>query len=151
MLKYLCITIGLTACIAPTDENLIGDSDRPVEPNDDLFDGEGGDGEDVESAGDDLFVENIAIEILTGEATQETLSATVDHTTLSISHTLLWDNPELDWIDLWQEDTSLHFDYGELIGETQWMTITYTVDVSGLPSNTYTIVAETMETSITLD
>lgn len=151
MLKFLYLAIGLTACIAPTDENLIGDSDRPVDPNDDLFyeDNENG---DLESAGGDgLFVENIAVEILTEEATQETLSASINESTLSISHRLLWDNPELDWIDVWQESTSLHFDYGDLIGETQWMTITYTVDVSGLPSNTYTIVAETMETSITLD
>jgi hypothetical protein len=123
-----------------------------VDPNDDLFDGEGSEGGDVlESTGDDLLVENIAVEILTEEILQEVLEASINESTLSISHTLLWDNPELDWIDLWQEDTSLHFDYGELIEEPQWMTITYTVDVSGLPSNTYTIVAETMETSITLD
>ena len=151
-------------------QDLIGDSDRPIDvgdPTDDFGDGIGEeDGEEGGELGEDsseepsvLTAESIVSSVLETEDPnapdwEEELQiivdedATLDSTTLMVEHTLLWGTNGVTTVDVeWDGETQLDvlYDQSQQIEKNTWIRVTYSISLTFLPSGEYTLFVESSE------
>lgn len=167
------IIVGLfgSGCLN-VQQDLIGDSDRPIDvgdPTNDFGNGSGEGGEGGEEGGDlgdvsgeepgILTAENIVSSVLETEdpntpSWEEELQIFVDEngaldsTTLMVEHTLLWSSEGVTTIDVeWDGETRLDvfYDQSQQIEKDTWVQVTYSISLTFLPSADYTLYVESSE------
>jgi len=144
---YSVVTVLLiTACLPSTQDKLIGHSDRPVSPEGVPDSGTPDTGISAESLPElEVDSDGIVITVI-GESTEleSSLVLSVDDSKmLHVEHTIEWDSETISSILVTQTDEhALEFDYGSS-GETYiWLILQYSVDVSSLETETYSVTAE---------
>ena len=160
-IKYnLSALLIITACFPSKPNELLGESDRPLDPT---TSGEVGfvDSGTVDTALDaemppELFVDADSIFIIEANSPPEpdsTLTLSVDESKiLLVEHIFEWDSTTITDIQVTQPDAStIDFDYGSS-GETSiWLTIQYSMDISILEDGTYSVTAEGDQGEFVLD
>ncbi len=162
-LNRFWIVIGLcaNACIGINQQDLIGDSDRPLDTGNlgvTLDSGEvDEDGSELGGEAEELIAENIVSSILetddpenTSAANwEETLQVFVDeYATLTVEHTVLWDFSGVTTVDVeWDGDTQLNvfYDQSQPIEKNTWVQVSYSISLASLPSAEYTLSVEDSE------
>ena len=148
-IKY-CLSSALffTACIPKEPNNLLGESDRPMDPDQDVgVDSGAADTDDVNTPPAELTVDPNSIVItVIGESTEIEPSLVLsvdDNRVLHVEHTVEWDSETISTVLVTQTaDYALDFDYGSS-GETYiWLILQYSVDISSLQAGTYSVSAD---------
>jgi len=152
----------MSACIPSDPKDLIGESDRPVNPGD-MFDSEdpadGIDGvldegeygtemgaPELEATG----LETTTVEIEHDSPPTEAIFLYIDdNELLQVEHTLQWDDTDIAEVIISQDATAIEFDYGDPGDLTRWVLVQYAVDITALESGLYTVIAEGDETEFT--
>lgn len=156
------LLLFMSACIPSDPNDLIGESDRPVDPED-MFDSEDplgnengvlDEGEDGTGAGapelEVTDLETTTVEIENDSPPTEAIFLYIDdNELLQVEHTLQWDDADIAEVFVLQDATAIEFDYGEHGDPTRWVLVQYTVDVTVLDSGLYTVIAEGDETEFT--
>ena len=152
----------MSACIPSDPKDLIGESDRPVNPED-MFDSEDpveNDNGVVDEAGDDAEAGAPELEATNLETTTVTIENDSppteaiflyidDNEALQVEHTLMWDDTDIVEVFVSQDATTIEFDYGVSGDPTRWVLVQYAVDITILDSGVYTVIAEDDETEFT--
>lgn len=154
----------ISACIPSDPKDLIGESDRPVDPED-MFDSEDpvgnengvldeGEGEDGTETGatelEATDLETTTVEIENDSPPTEAIFLYIDdNEVLQVEHTLQWDDTDIVEVLVSQNATAIEFDYGEHGDPTRWLLVQYAVDITVLDSGLYTVIAEGDETEFT--
>ena len=152
----------MSACIPSDPKDLIGESDRPVDPedmfnSDDSIENDNGVGDEAgdgaETSAPELTATNLettTVEIENDSPPTEAIFLYIDDDDLlQVEHTLQWDDTEITEVFVSQDATAIEFDYGEHGEPTRWVLVQYTVDVTILESGLYTVIAEGDETEFT--
>ena len=160
MTRNTVLLIGFSlqiGCIGINEDQLIGESDRPVgfedlPSSEEDFENESDIAEDAEGdveEGSLVEANNIDSQILSeGPADDgERLSMELDDSILSIEHTLLWTADGVFDISI-EADLDTYFlniDYGAPVEADTWFVVSYTVELVDLPIGTYTMLVEEEE------
>jgi|GEM_PF-4545585 len=158
MTRNTLILLGFglqVGCIGISEDQLIGESDRPVDFEDlpsseEDFENDSDPTEDAEEgAGSETSLveaDNLESQMLTEDPEEdvEKLSMELNESTLSIEHTLLWtaDGVSDISVEVDLETNFLNIDYGTPTEADTWFIVSYTVELVELPTGTYTMLIE---------
>ena len=151
-LNYCLISLFLMACIPTNPKDLIGESDRPDDPQEpstgvDTAVIDTGDGVNSEMPPEELVVDADSIVVTAANDPTDPdspLVLSVDaNKTLHVVHIFEWDSSTITAIQVTQpEPYALDFDYGSS-GETSiWLTLQFSMDISTLEDGTYSVTVE---------
>ena len=159
-LLQLPLLFCTTGCIMSNPNDLIGETDRPLEDDtmfgDDELDNVQEDGGVGTSEPSNLEVSPDSIEISEEDMPPTDpalpLSLYVEDDTLQVEHVLEWDDSTIEGITVFEyDDFELEFDYGILGEPTRWLTIRYSLSVESLADGLYTVTAEGDSGEFTLE
>lgn len=149
--KYsLSALLVLTACFPSKPNDLLGESDRPLDTDHEVGIVDSGlvdTSLDSEMPPEELAVDADSIVITEANSPPEpdsSLMLSVDtNKILHVEHIFEWDSSTITDIQVTQPDAStVDFDYGSS-GETSiWLTLQYSMDISTLEEGTYSVTAE---------
>ena len=138
-----------TACIPKEPNDLLGESDRPMDPDQEIGVDSGvvDTGVDANTPPEELTVDpNSIVVTVIGESTEIEPSLVLsvdDNRVLHVEHTVEWDSDTISTVLVTQtDDYALDFDYGSS-GETYiWLILQYSVDISSLQAGAYSVRAD---------